>query len=162
MKKDTLIDTSDGKKVMRKEKEPIPENCIHIYVGKKVAIGLSRKFKPLLEDMGVMMLKKTKDQHFDHPNIVSMISIKNNTLCLLISTNLRESVNCYVHNFMVVKIPADIRKHLNDRFETMVRIEATTIETFPPRRPETLYLEFDLGTTKFVGNSLYDGRKVFK
>ena len=162
MKKDKLIDTSDGKKVMKKEKEPIPKNCIHIYVGKKVAIGLSRTFKPLLEEMGVMMLKKTKDQHFDHPNLTSMISIKNNKLKLLISTNLRESVNCYVHNFMVVKIPLNIRKILNDTFESMVRLEATTIEIFPPRRPETLYLEFDLGTTKLVGNSLYDGRKVFK
>lgn len=159
--KQKQIETSDGKIVTKKAKEPIPENCIHIYVGKRTAIGLSRKFKPLLEDMNVMMLKKTKDQHFDHPNLGAMISVKNNILKLAIYTSLNNEVNCYIHNFMVVKLPADVRKTLNSTFETMVRVKATAVETFPPRRPETLFLEFDLETTALVGHSQYDARKVF-
>ncbi len=159
--KEKQVETSDGKIVTKKAKEPIPENCIHIYVGKRTAIGLSRGFKPLLEIMEVMMLKKTKDQKFDHPNLPAMISIKNNVLELFIYSSSFRKGNCYIHNFMVVNLPTEIREILNSAFETTTRIETTTIELIPPRRSDTLFLEFDLENATLVGHSQYDARKVF-
>lgn len=149
------------RKIEKKPKEPIPEACIHIYVKKSVALGLSRSFKALFETMGVMMLKKTKDQKFDHPNLPVMMSVKYNILKLFIYSDPYKKGNCYVHNFMVVQLPVEIRKILKSTFDNMTRIKAITVELIPPRRSNILLLEFDLKNTVLVGNKLYDARGVF-
>lgn len=148
--------------VSRKKKEPILEGCAHVYLGDKVAIGLSRCFFDDIKELGVGRWKRTSKQTYDHPDLPTHASTLDSILTVSIYTESYDSGNSNLHNFMVVGIPKHVQDILRERFPAMARIKAVRTLLIPPRRPRVVHIDFNMEGAEIIGMVQPDLREVFR
>lgn len=152
-----------NERILVKERKNIPPNCIHIYPGKKVGIGVSRSFTEWLDKLGYMKLRRREDQKYDHYDFPVHLSVLGDELMMSIyCLEAKESGNCTLHNFMIVHIPRDLADGLRGRFEHKVRLEMKgELELIPYRNPRVIHLRFNLARAEVISKLLFDAREVF-
>jgi len=148
--------------VTKKLKEPIPDGCIHIYPGRKVAIGLARSFFDEIKELGVDRWKRTKEQKYDHPDLPTIVSVVDDTLNISIYAEEIGIPTGKIHNFLVSGIEKHTEDVLRERFETTTRVKVTRMMRIPERYSRVVHLSFNLNEAEIVGNVQKDVRDFFQ
>lgn len=159
----TETQTKVGDKIItKKKKEPIPEGCIHIYLGKKIGIGISRKFLTQLKELGMKKWKRTSKMKYDHPDMSAHATIIDNFLNVSIYTDDMPDMRTKLHNFMLVGFDKDFEEEIRKRFPAMARAKITNMRLVGPSRDARVFrMEFNLDEAEIVGQIQTDARDEF-
>jgi len=148
--------------VTKKLKEPILDGCIHIYPGKKVAIGLARNFFELIKELGVDRWKRTQVQKYDHPDLPVIVGILDNVFSIAIYADDIGYPTSKMHNFMITNIPKNESDALREMFKTTTRMKAVRTIPIPERYPRVYHIRFNLDEAEVVGMVQGDVRDFFQ
>jgi len=148
--------------ITKKLKEPIPDWCIHIYPGRRIAIGLARNFFEEIKELGVGRWKRTKEQKYDHPDLPVIVSVVDDILNVSIYADEIGLSTGKVHNFLVSGIPKRIEDVLRERFKTTTRVRLVRSMRIPERYSRVLHLNFNLEEAETVGKVQKDIRSFFQ